>query len=103
MPLTRSELACLAAGIAIGAVGGANLDKVKSTLKGLTGTVSEGLGDGFAGFAQKFAEHVEAMQDAMAEKQAAAQATAGATAAGAEAAAGDTAASAAVPLTSSAA
>ena len=98
MPLTRSELACLAAGIAIGAVGGANMDKVKTTLKGLTGAVSEGLGDGFAGFAQKFAEHVESMQDAMAEKQAAAQAAAGETAA-----AGEVAASPAVPMASSAA
>ena len=98
MPLTRSELACLAAGIAIGAVGGANMDKVKTTLKGLTGAVSEGLGDGFAGFAQKFAEHVEAMQDAMAEKQAAAQAAAGETVA-----AGEAATSPAVPMASSAA
>jgi hypothetical protein len=98
MPLTRSELACLATGIAIGAVGGANMDKLKTTLKGLTGAVSEGLGDGFAGFAQKFAEHVEAMQDAMAEKAAAAQASAGATTTTV-----DAAGSPAVPVTSSAA
>jgi hypothetical protein len=98
MPLTRSELACLATGIAIGAVGGANMDKVMATLKGLGGAVSEGLGDGFAGFAQKFAEHVESVQDAMAEKQAAAQAAGSAATPASEAAAAP-----AVPVTSSAA
>jgi hypothetical protein len=67
MPLTRSELVCLTAGLAIGALAGANSDKVKSALSGLLGTIKDSVGDGYAAAAQKVAEHVEGLQDAVAD------------------------------------
>ncbi|MFN0053830.1 MAG: hypothetical protein ACKV0T_16750 [Planctomycetales bacterium] len=67
MPLTRNELIALTAGIAVGALAGANADKIKGTLAGLLGLVSGGVGEGYAGIAQKVAEHVESLQDAVAE------------------------------------
>ena len=53
MPLTRSELVCLSAGIAVGALAGANADKIKNALGGLLGLMSEGVGEGYAAAAQK--------------------------------------------------
>jgi hypothetical protein len=67
MPLTRSEIVCLTAGIAVGALAGANADKIKNALSGLLGMVSEGAGAGYAAAAQKVAEHVEGLKDAVAE------------------------------------
>ena len=67
MPLTRSELVCLTAGIAVGALAGANSEKIKTALSGLLGLVTEGVGQGYAAAAQKVAEHVEGLQDAVAE------------------------------------
>ena len=67
MPLTRSELICLTAGLAVGALAGANSDKIKTALSGLLGMVTEGVGQGYAAAAQKVAEHVEGLQDAVAE------------------------------------
>lgn len=68
MPLTRSEIVCLTAGIAVGAIAGANADKIKNALGGLLGLLSEGAGEGYAAAAQKVAEHVESLKDAVAEK-----------------------------------
>jgi hypothetical protein len=67
MPLTRSELVCLTAGIAVGALAGANSEKIKTALSGLLGLVTEGVGAGYTAAAQKVAEHVEGLQDAVAE------------------------------------
>ena len=67
MPLTRSELICLTAGLAVGALAGANSDKIKHALSGLLGLVGDGVGQGYAAAAQKVAEHVEGLQDAVAE------------------------------------
>jgi rhamnogalacturonyl hydrolase YesR len=67
MPLTRSELVCLTTGIAVGALAGANSEKIKTALSGLLGLVTEGMGQGYAAAAQKVAEHVEGLQDAVAE------------------------------------
>jgi len=67
MPLTRSEWVCLTTGLAIGALAGANSDKIKSALSGLLGTIKDSVGDGYAAAAQKVAEHVEGLQDAVAE------------------------------------
>lgn len=67
MPLTRSEIVCLTAGIAVGALAGANADKIKNALAGMLGLVSEGVGEGYAAAAQKVAEHVEGLKDAVAE------------------------------------
>ena len=66
MPLTRSEIVCLTAGIAVGALAGANSDKIKAALSGLLGLVTEGMGSGYAAAAQKVAEQVEGLQDAVA-------------------------------------
>jgi hypothetical protein len=71
MPLTRSEVVCLTAGIAVGALVGANADKIKTALGGLLGMLSEGAGEGYAAAAQKVAEHVETLKDALAEAKAA--------------------------------
>ena len=70
MPLTRSELVCLSAGIAVGALAGANADKIKHALAGVLGLVTEGVGEGYAAAAQKVAEHVEGLQDAVAAAKA---------------------------------
>ena len=67
MPLTRSEWVCLTTGLAIGALAGANSDKIKTALSGLLGTIKDSVGDGYAAAAQKVAEHVEGLQDAVAE------------------------------------
>jgi rhamnogalacturonyl hydrolase YesR len=67
MPLTRSELVCLTAGIAVGALAGANSEKIKTALSGLLGLVTEGVSGGYAAAAQKVAEHVEGLQDAVAD------------------------------------
>ena len=67
MPLTRSEIVCLTAGIAVGALAGANADKIKNALGSLLGLLSEGAGEGFAAAAQKVAEHVEGLKDIAAE------------------------------------
>jgi hypothetical protein len=67
MPLTRSEWICLTAGLAVGAVAGANSDKIKTALSELLGMVKDGVGDGYAAAAQKVAEHVEGLHDAVAE------------------------------------
>jgi hypothetical protein len=74
MPLTRSEVVCLTAGIAVGALAGANADKIKAALAGMLGLVSEGVGEGYAAAAQKVAEHVEGLKDAVAETKSAPQA-----------------------------
>ena len=73
MPLTRSEWVCLTAGIAVGALAGANSDKIKTALSGLLGLVTEGVGEGYAAAAQKVAEQVEGLQDAVAEAKAGSQ------------------------------
>jgi xanthosine utilization system XapX-like protein len=70
MPLTRNEMIALTAGIAVGAFAGANVDKIKSAVAGLLGLVSDGVGESYAGVAQKVAEHVESIQDAVAESKA---------------------------------
>jgi hypothetical protein len=70
MPLTRSELVCLTAGIAVGAIAGANADKVKNALTALFGLVTEAGGDAYHAAAQKVAEHVESLKDAVAETKA---------------------------------
>lgn len=67
MPLTRSEVICLTAGIAVGAIAGANSDKIKTALTGLLGLVTDGAGEGYASMAQKVAEQVESIQDAVAQ------------------------------------
>lgn len=67
MPLTRNEMIALTAGIAVGAIAGANVDKIKTAVAGLLGLVSDGMGEGYASVAQKVAEHVESIQDAVAE------------------------------------
>jgi hypothetical protein len=67
MPLTRSEIVCLTAGIAVGALAGANADKIKNALGSLLGLITEGAGEGYAAAAQKVAEHVEALKDIAAE------------------------------------
>ena len=67
MPLTRSEIVCLTAGIAVGALAGANADKIKNALGSLLGLLSEGAGEGYAAVAQKVAEHVEGLKDIAAE------------------------------------
>jgi hypothetical protein len=67
MPLTRSELVCLTAGIAVGAIAGANADKLKSALTGLLGMAAEAGGEAYHNAAQKVAEHVESLKDAVAE------------------------------------
>ena len=73
MPLTRTELVCLTAGIAVGALAGANSDKIKTALSGLLGLVTEGVGQGYAVAAQKVAEHVEGLQDAVANAKSGAE------------------------------
>jgi hypothetical protein len=70
MPLTRSELVCFSAGIAVGALAGANADKIKHALAGMMGLVTEGVGEGYAAAAQKVAEHVEGLKDAVAAAKA---------------------------------
>lgn len=67
MPLTRSEVICLTAGIAVGAIAGANADKIKAALTGLLGLVTDGAGESYASVAQKVAEQVESIQDAVAQ------------------------------------
>ena len=67
MPLTRSEVICLTAGLAVGALAGANSDKIKAALTGLLGLVTDGAGEGYAAVAQKVAEQVESIQDAVAQ------------------------------------
>ena len=67
MPLTRSEVICLTTGIAVGALVGANADKIKTALSGLLGMLGEGAGEGYAAAAQKVAEHVETLKDVLAE------------------------------------
>jgi hypothetical protein len=69
MPLTRSELIALTAGIAVGAFAGANADKIKGALAGLLSLVSDGVGESYATVAQKVAEQVESLQDAVAESK----------------------------------
>lgn len=66
MPLTRSEMICLTAGIAVGALAGANSDKIKNALSGILGLVTEGVGQGYSATAQKVAEQVEGLQDVLA-------------------------------------
>ncbi|MSR60758.1 MAG: hypothetical protein EXS05_24480 [Planctomycetaceae bacterium] len=67
MPLTRSEVICLTAGIAVGAIAGANADKIKTALTGLLGLVTDSAGESYASVAQKVAEQVESIQDAVAQ------------------------------------
>ena len=67
MPLTRSEWVCLSAGLAVGAVAGANSEKVKALLSKLFELATEGVGQGYAAAIQKVAEQVEGLQDAVAE------------------------------------
>jgi hypothetical protein len=71
MPLTKSEIVCLTAGIAVGALAGANADKIKTALGSLLGLITEGAGEGYAAAAQKVAEHVEGLKDIAAENTAA--------------------------------
>jgi hypothetical protein len=61
----------LTAGIAVGAIAGANADKVKAALTGLFGLVTEAGGEAYHAAAQKVAEHVESLKDAVAETKAA--------------------------------
>jgi hypothetical protein len=67
MPLTRSELVCLTTGIAVGAIAGANADKLKKALTDLFGLVTEAGGEAYHAAAEKVAERVEALKDAVAE------------------------------------
>ncbi len=67
MPLTRSELVCLTTGIAVGALAGANADKLKKALTDLFGLVTEAGGEAYHAAAQKVAERVESLKDAVAE------------------------------------
>jgi hypothetical protein len=66
---------CLTAGIAVGALAGANADKIKNALAGILGMISEGAGEGYAAAAQKVAEHVEGLKDAVAEAKSAPKTT----------------------------
>ncbi|MBX9788942.1 MAG: hypothetical protein K2Y37_08490 [Pirellulales bacterium] len=67
MPLTRNEVLYLSAGIAIGALAGANFNKIRDALAPVLGAVGAQLGDSYAGIAQKVAEQVESLQDTLAE------------------------------------
>ncbi len=57
---------CLTAGIAVGALAGANSEKIKNALTGILGLVTEGVGQGYSAAAEKVAEQVEGLQDALA-------------------------------------
>ena len=67
MPLTRNEVMYLSAGIAIGALAGANFNKIRDALAPVLGAVGAQLGDSYSGIAQKIAEQVETLQDTLAE------------------------------------
>ncbi|HUY36753.1 MAG TPA: hypothetical protein VMV69_28725 [Pirellulales bacterium] len=67
MPITRSELVYLTTGIAVGALAGANADKVKKSLTDLFALVTEAGGDAYQAAAQKVAERVESLKDTLAE------------------------------------
>jgi hypothetical protein len=71
MPVTKSEMIFFAAGVALGAVAGANLPFLKEKFAPLIGAAvagaSSAAGDSYAEFAKRVAEKVEAVQDAMAE------------------------------------
>lgn len=75
MPLTRNEMIALTAGIAVGAIAGANVDKIKTAVAGLLGLVTDGVGESYASVAQKVAEHVESIQDTVAESKTRPEAT----------------------------
>lgn len=71
MPATKSEMVFFAAGVAFGAVAGANLPFLKEKFAPLIGAAlagaSSAIGDSYAEVAKHIAEKVEAVQDAMAE------------------------------------
>ncbi|MGD9647358.1 MAG: hypothetical protein AB7U73_16715 [Pirellulales bacterium] len=67
MPLTRNEVMYLSAGIAIGALAGANFNKLRDALAPVLGAIGTQLGDQYAGVAQQVAEKVESLQDTLAE------------------------------------
>lgn len=63
MPVTRSELMYLAAGIAIGGAVGANWDRIRPLVAGLMGPAAEGLQDAYDEVLAQFAAQAEAASD----------------------------------------
>ena len=69
MPITRSEVIYLAAGVAVGAAARAAYPQLKETLGPLVAGAGAALGDAYTEVAKRVAEKVESVQDAMAEKR----------------------------------
>jgi hypothetical protein len=69
--MTRNEILYLSAGIAVGALAGANFHKIKESLAPLLALAGDSIGDSYAAVAQRVAEQVESIQDTIAEAKAA--------------------------------
>jgi hypothetical protein len=70
--MTRNEILYLSAGIAVGALAGANFHKIKDALGPLLALAGDSLGDSYTSVAQRVAEQVESIQDTIAEAKSAA-------------------------------
>lgn len=70
MPVTKSELMYLAAGLAIGGAVGANWSKIKPLLTVFLGPAAEGFQDAYGDLLGKLMSKAEAFQDASAERRA---------------------------------
>jgi hypothetical protein len=69
MPITRSEVIYLAAGVAVGAAARAIYPQVKEKLGPLVAGAGAAMGDAYTELAKRVAEKVESVQDAVAEKR----------------------------------
>lgn len=76
MPVTRSELMYLAAGIAIGGAVGANWSRIRPVLESLLGPAANGFQDAYGDLMAKCSEQVESFSDSRAEFAAASTARA---------------------------
>lgn len=69
MPITRSEVIYLAAGVAVGAAARSAFPKLKETIGPVVAGAGAALGDAYTEFARRVAEKVESVQDSMAEQR----------------------------------
>jgi hypothetical protein len=69
MPITRSEVIYLAAGVAVGAVARSAFPKLKDKIGLVVAGAGAVLGDAYTEVARRVAEKVESVQDSMAEQR----------------------------------
>jgi hypothetical protein len=69
MPITRSEIVYLAAGVVVGAVARSAYPQLKEKVGPLLAGAGTAVGDAYTEVARRIAEKAESVQDAMAEQR----------------------------------